>query len=327
MAGIWDKFSEQYDPQMVGLSLLSSVGQPNTGQNLGTALLMGRQARMDEAMQRANDAAAKRQEQIDLAKGGLEETAGGQFRKAQSTEVKVSPTGGIYSVSQGGDLTQPKVDTLYQPQEKPQAPQSPWRQYADPVNGQQGLYNEITGEFKAIGAASGPMASGGIGGGAGGSKAERQAIQTAVGASGEMGNLRSIITNKEMMQDLGGPVDAAAAFVESRTGADTPRSRARAFLVSGIGDQVLQEVSKLAPATQQDVQNILNWQAPPPAAGQGAWVDWYNKRARALTSTLSRNAPELLDDPSVAQWATPISEEEAGLAPRKAPSGGFRIID
>lgn len=167
---IGSKYTEQFDPTMVGLSLISTANNPNRAQNLGQALLLGRQARMDEAMQRAQAAAAKRKEQIEMTGKGMYETDAG-FGRRRTVQT---PTG-VVLVEDTAPTGETSYSQVYAPPEKTAEPKDSWTISSTPVtlpDGRQVLYkiNKYTGEMQEVGAPA--VKPGGPGGAASGPKAE-----------------------------------------------------------------------------------------------------------------------------------------------------------
>jgi hypothetical protein len=145
---VGNAYKENFDPISVGLGLISTANNPDRAGNLGQALLMGRNARLEENIQRAAQAAAARKEKLSMVEKGLYETPEGIGRRST---VNTSQ-GAVFQqdVSPTGQVSMTPVYTPPAPQKEPSAD---WRQYTDPVSGQQGLYNQLTGEFRSIGTA------------------------------------------------------------------------------------------------------------------------------------------------------------------------------
>lgn len=318
-----NKFTETFDPIETGLHALLQASRPGSGvgDTLAMGLLAGRKARLDQAQARAMAAAAKRAEQIEMTGKGMYETDAG-FGRRRTVQT---PTG-VVLVEDTAPTGETSYSQVYAPPEKTAEPKDSWTISSTPVtlpDGRQVLYkiNKYTGEMQEVGA---PAVKPGGPGGAG-TKAERQAVQTAQGAVLELGGLRDIISSKERMDELSGPVGAASTRLGAAFGTGSQAVRDLNTLRSGVSDQVLSEVSKLAPATQTDVALILKMKAPGPTAGQGEWVDWYNRRAVALRATLEKNAPEMLQDPSLAPMLEPISLGQKQQANTTSTGATWRV--
>ena len=226
MSSFGQKYSENFDPTMVGLSLLSTANNQDRAQNLGQALLMGRQARLDEAQARAAAAAAKRSEAIKMAEKGMYETDKGFGRR----QVKQDPTGGSYMVDmspEGQVSTQqlfappakaPEQKENYAPVQAVNAEGKPVVYMVNKYNPQD--YYELGGAIQKGGK---PGAGAGSGQGASGSTTDLQRYST---------DLENFINYFPVMDKSGNPV-APEALVKGGFDPRTMKVQERAPLATG----------------------------------------------------------------------------------------------
>ena len=312
MAGLWDKFKTDYDPQMVGIGLLSGIGSGNTGASLGQALLMGRQQRLQEAQDAAAARAAERKQKIEMTDKGIYETGDG-FGKRTTINT---PTGVVLQQDYnpyGEVSTQP----IYTPPEKKEKPDvGKWVPLRDTVDGNVVVINDLTGEQKVLGKGEQPAAGAAPGGRPGGKldKATTALVNSAVNPEAAT-RFKQLVQDPERTAGLSGPEAAlttgAANLLRIPTKAGGDANIWNAF----SSDAILAEVSKLAPATDTDVQLIANMKTPQ-IGDRASGIRFYNDVMAARKRILEKYAPEALNDPRMIEALTPIPEEG-----KAAPSG------